>query len=207
MTNGRRKNLIRITVAAVLLIVLSATTALAAADYFARYKYAFSPEALVAASAAVPPEQMDESASSPDYRFDVYGLGMLFKDFLDAVPRESGISFDYALMDKCRRICRKMTDPVISNRYETIGEVTAVLDLLRPDHGDAIMRSFANTVDEWDVDKLILARRRKQADDSHAPSEHDPILHNYGEEVTVILDAARPSFNYNDDKSVSVSWT
>ena len=69
MTNGRRKNLIRITVAAVLLIVLSATTALAAADYFARYKYAFSPEALVAASAAVPPEQMDESA------LDIYRLG------------------------------------------------------------------------------------------------------------------------------------
>ena len=69
MTNGRRKNLICITVAAVLLIVLSATTALAAADYFARYKYAFSPEALVAASAAVPPEQMDESA------LDIYRLG------------------------------------------------------------------------------------------------------------------------------------
>ena len=153
------------------------------------------------------PEQMDESATSPDYRFDVYGLGVVFKEFLDAVSRASSASFDYSLMDKCRKICRKMTDPVISNRYETIGEVTAVLDLLRPDHGDAIMRSFANTVDEWDVDKLILARRRKQADDSHAPSEHDPILHNYGEEVTVILDAARPSFNYNDDKSVIVSWT
>ena len=55
--------------AAVLLIVLSATTALAAADYFARYKYAFSPEALVAASAAVPPERMDESA------LDIYRLG------------------------------------------------------------------------------------------------------------------------------------
>ena len=153
------------------------------------------------------PEQMDESATSPDYRFDVYGLGVVFKEFLDAVSRASSASFDYSLMDKCRKICRKMTDPVISNRYETIGEVTAVLDLLRPDHGDAIMRSFANTVDEWDVDKLILARRHKQADDSNAPSEHDPILHNYGEEVTVILDAARPSFNYNDDKSVIVSWT
>lgn len=63
------KSHFRIAVAAVLLIVLSATTALAAADYFARYKYAFSPEALVAASAAVPPEQMDESA------LDIYRLG------------------------------------------------------------------------------------------------------------------------------------
>lgn len=66
---GSRKNLLHIVIAAVLLIVLSATTALAAADYFARYKYAFSPEALVAASAAVPPEQMDESA------LDIYRLG------------------------------------------------------------------------------------------------------------------------------------
>ena len=59
----------RISFAAILLVVLSATTALAAADYFARYKYAFSPEALVAASAAVPPERMDESA------LDIYRLG------------------------------------------------------------------------------------------------------------------------------------
>ena len=65
----KRKLYIRGVLAAVLLIVLSATTALAAADYFARYKYAFSPEALVAASAAVPPEQMDESA------LDIYRLG------------------------------------------------------------------------------------------------------------------------------------
>ena len=64
----KKKSYLTIT-AAVLLIVLSATTALAAADYFARYKYAFSPEALVAASAAVPPEQMDESA------LDIYRLG------------------------------------------------------------------------------------------------------------------------------------
>lgn len=64
----KKKSYLAIT-AAVLLIVLSATTALAAADYFARYKYAFSPEALVAASAAVPPEQMDESA------LDIYRLG------------------------------------------------------------------------------------------------------------------------------------
>lgn len=62
-------HIFRISAAAILLIVLSATTALAAADYFARYKYAFSPEALVAASAAVPPEQMDESA------LDIYRLG------------------------------------------------------------------------------------------------------------------------------------
>ena len=65
----KRKLYIRGVLAAVFLIVLSATTALAAADYFARYKYAFSPEALVAASAAVPPEQMDESA------LDIYRLG------------------------------------------------------------------------------------------------------------------------------------
>ena len=155
------------------------------------------------------PEQMDEATSSPDYRFDVYGLGALFREFLDAVTHESSVTFDYSLMDKCRKICRKMTDPVANNRYETIGEVTAVLDLLRPEHGDAIMRSFANTLDEWDVDKLILARRRSRAQDrdSQTLPPHTPILHNYGEEITVILDAARPAFNYNDDRSVIVRWT
>ena len=155
------------------------------------------------------PEQMDEATSSPDYRFDVYGLGALFREFLDAVTHESSVTFDYSLMDKCRKICRKMTDPVANNRYETIGEVTAVLDLLRPEHGDAIMRSFANTLDEWDVDKLILARRRSRAQDrdSQTLPTHAPILHNYGEEITVILDAARPAFNYNDDRSVIVRWT
>lgn len=153
------------------------------------------------------PEQIDESTTSPDYRFDVYGLGVLFREFLDAVSRESGTAFDYSLMDKCRKISRKMADPVASNRYETIGEVTAVLDLIRPDHGDAIMRSFANTIEEWDVDKLIIARRRAQSKDSTGASAHAPILHNYGEEVTVLHDEGRPAFNYNDDKSIIVSWT
>jgi serine/threonine protein kinase len=128
------------------------------------------------------PEQIDESTTSPDYRFDVYGLGVLFREFLNAVSRESGTAFDYSLMDKCRKISRKMADPVASNRYETIGEVTAVLDLIRPDHGDAIMRSFANTIEEWDVDKLIIARRRAQSKDSTGASAHAPILHNYGED-------------------------
>ena len=153
------------------------------------------------------PEQIDESTTSPDYRFDVYGLGVLFREFLDAVSRESGSDFDYSLMDKSRKISRKMSDPVASNRYETIGEVTAVLDLIRPDHGDAIMRSFANTIEEWDVDKLIIARRRAQSKDSTGASAHAPILHNYGDEVTVLHDEARPAFNYNDDKSIIVSWT
>lgn len=153
------------------------------------------------------PEQIDESTTSPDYRFDVYGLGVLFREFLDAVSRESDTAFDYSLMDKCRKISRKMADPVASNRYETIGEVTAVLDLIRPDHGDAIMRSFANTIEEWDVDKLIIARRRAQSKDSTGASAHAPILHNYGDEVTVLHDEGRPAFNYNDDKSIIVSWT
>ena len=153
------------------------------------------------------PEQMDESTVRPDFRFDVYGLGVLFREFLDAVSRKSSAATDYSFMDKCRKVCRKMTDPAPNNRYETIGEVTAVLDLIRPDHGDSIMRSFANTIDEWDVDKLILARRRAQSEDNPTHSTHAPILHNYGEEITVILDEARPSFNYNDDKSIIVSWT
>lgn len=57
--------------AAVILIMslLACSSALAAADYFARYKYAFSPDALVAASAAVPPEGMNETA------IDIYRLG------------------------------------------------------------------------------------------------------------------------------------
>jgi len=65
----KRQYLLRAATAAVLLIVLSATSALAAADYFTRYKYAFSAEALVAASAAVAPEDMNEAA------LDIYRLG------------------------------------------------------------------------------------------------------------------------------------
>ena len=67
--SNRSGSKIRISVAVVLLLVLSFSSAFAAADYFARYKYAFSPEALVAASAAVPPEELSESA------LDIYRLG------------------------------------------------------------------------------------------------------------------------------------
>lgn len=59
----------RVSAAVALLLILSAGSAFAAGDYFARYKYAFSPEALVAASAAVPPEELSESA------MDIYRLG------------------------------------------------------------------------------------------------------------------------------------
>lgn len=63
------KSSVRIVIALLLVAALSATSALAAADYFARYKYAFSAEALVAASAAVAPEDMNEVA------LDIYRLG------------------------------------------------------------------------------------------------------------------------------------
>ncbi len=65
----------RVSAAVSLLLVLAAGSAFAAGDYFARYKYAFSPEALVAASAAVPPEELSESA------MDIYRLG--FADGFD----------------------------------------------------------------------------------------------------------------------------
>lgn len=59
----------RVVAAILVMSLLACSSALAAADYFARYKYAFSPEALVAASAAVPPEGMNETA------LDIYRLG------------------------------------------------------------------------------------------------------------------------------------
>lgn len=64
-----RNRSVRVSVAAALLIVLAASSAFAAGDYFARYKYYFSAEALVSASAAMPPEEMSESA------LDIYRLG------------------------------------------------------------------------------------------------------------------------------------
>ena len=69
MLNRNKRPLYRLAAVILIMSLLACSSALAAADYFARYKYAFSPEALVAASAAVPPEQMDESA------LDIYRLG------------------------------------------------------------------------------------------------------------------------------------
>ena len=69
MLNRNKRPLCRLAAVILIMSLLACSSALAAADYFARYKYAFSPEALVAASAAVPPEQMDESA------LDIYRLG------------------------------------------------------------------------------------------------------------------------------------
>ena len=59
----------RVLAAILIMTLLACSSALAAADYFTRYKYAFSPEALVASSAAVPPEDMNETA------LDIYRLG------------------------------------------------------------------------------------------------------------------------------------
>ena len=69
MLNRNKRPLYRLAAVILIMSLLACSSALAAADYFARYKYAFSPEALVAASAAVPPEGMNESA------MDIYRLG------------------------------------------------------------------------------------------------------------------------------------
>lgn len=59
----------RVSAAVALLLALACASAFAAGDYFARYKYSFSAEAIVSASAAVPPEEMNETAA------DIYRLG------------------------------------------------------------------------------------------------------------------------------------
>ena len=69
MLNRNKRPLYRLAAVILIMSLLACSSALAAADYFARYKYAFSPEALVAASAAVPPEGMNETA------MDIYRLG------------------------------------------------------------------------------------------------------------------------------------
>ena len=69
MLNRNKHPLYRLAAVILIMSLLACSSAMAAADYFARYKYAFSPEALVAASAAVPPEGMNETA------LDIYRLG------------------------------------------------------------------------------------------------------------------------------------
>ena len=60
---------VRVAAALALLLILACASAFAAGDYFAKYKYYFSAEAIVSASAAVPPEDMNEAAA------DIYRLG------------------------------------------------------------------------------------------------------------------------------------
>ncbi len=65
----RQNRYVRTAVAVALLLILGCASAFAAGGYFARYKYSFSAEAIVSASAAVPPEEMNETAA------DIYRLG------------------------------------------------------------------------------------------------------------------------------------
>ncbi|MCR5322061.1 MAG: TIR domain-containing protein [Lachnospiraceae bacterium] len=98
------------------------------------------------------PEQVSRSYTTPDVRFDVYSLGVLMNELLPPVndiPVIPSVGLKYEeshLRSKIKEISRKMTHSQPRNRYSTMGEVVAVLNLLMDWNPEENLRELALSV-------------------------------------------------------------
>ena len=155
------------------------------------------------------PEQTAGSASLPDYRFDVYSLGKVFEELLNRSRHPAaGDPFDHfgdaepGLFSFCRRIYTKMTQLSPKNRYRTIGEAAAALETLIDWNTEQELRTFANTVESWEIRKTEEQDRQDMEEETvagqgtrppFAAPDHTEVLYAYG--------GSRPPFVAESERS------
>lgn len=87
------------------------------------------------------PELINNDDPGLKFNYDVYALGILFSEFLENVMR---IDSNFPSINK---IVSKMKAHSPKNRYQTIGEVVAALELIVPDNYDSILRNLAHSAE------------------------------------------------------------
>ena len=88
------------------------------------------------------PELLNNDSPGLKFSYDVYALGILFSESLSntSVTR-------YAMNPMIDKIVSKMTAKSPKNRYQTIGEVIAAMELVVPINYDSILRNLAHSVE------------------------------------------------------------
>ena len=155
------------------------------------------------------PEQKTGNATLPDYRFDVYSLGRVFEELIDSSRRFiidkpfTPIGDEESqLIPPCTRIYAKMTQLSPKNRYRTIGEVAAALETLIEWNTEQELRTFANTVESWGIQKTEEQDRQDMKEETvgglgskprFAASRQTEALYAYG--------GSRPPFVAESERS------
>lgn len=86
------------------------------------------------------PELLSGEYKGLKFSYDVYALGILFSECLSKVRMS-----DQGKDSMINRIISRMTAKAPENRYQTIGEVVAALELIVPDDYDSKLRSLARS--------------------------------------------------------------
>ena len=146
------------------------------------------------------PEQREETGK-PDYRFDIYALGMLLREmtgqggFAAEIWLPDGFSAN-SPVSLAEKICAKMTASQPSDRYENMGEVIAALELAcPPDSAERLMR-FAKNLGITD-DGGTAGDETAMEDDPDRTA--DPFGTGGDDNCTVTdIVSLTPDFSYND---------
>ncbi len=107
------------------------------------------------------PEQ-SASRGGPDCRSDVYSLGVMLKELLNAGRPSPRLSDDALFADPWEqpaqtggdpvgRICAKMTAASPGARYAGMGEVLAALELVCPQDSAEVITRFAGEIGDWEI--------------------------------------------------------
>ena len=86
------------------------------------------------------PELQNKDYTGLKFSYDVYALGILFSECRSKVRMS-----EYVKEPMLDRIISRMTAVSPENRYQTIGEVVAALELIVPDNYDSVLRKLAHS--------------------------------------------------------------
>lgn len=139
------------------------------------------------------PEQLSMQYNTPDVRFDVYSLGILFKELLVLSERKNlpEDTIMQGLLEKhqhLKDILRKMTMEQPRNRYSSMGEVVSVLSLIIDWNPEENLRELAFSLMQYNEDGLQM--RLDEEDILYpVPKPQPPIIappSNDGNETTIL---------------------
>ena len=177
------------------------------------------------------PEQK-EKQRKPDYRFDVYGLGVMMQEMLEIArsawrPVPSGVESDYLWAqypgsrqpfsggyypDASRsgemidRICSKMAALAPAARYANMGEVVAALELICPQNSALLLKQLADSIDNWDTEDTSAPDGSKMAPACESDPDStptEPMTGFSGEGYYTTAVSFRPDFYYgSSDETV-----
>ena len=167
------------------------------------------------------PEQK-EKQKKPDFRFDVYGLGIMLREMLkagfsgwppfdfggadfspigepQAAPLFPGNASSGQMID---RICSRMTAESPAARYAGMGEVIAALELVCPPNSAVLLKQLADSIyEDWDADESYTEIRKEPASIQFDPEKTGSENRNAAADIfddgsCTMAVSTRPDFNY-----------
>lgn len=114
------------------------------------------------------PELLKNDSPGLKFTYDVYALGILFSELLSNTS-----VIGYARNPMIDKIVSKMTAVSPKNRYQTIGEVIAALELVVPVNYDSILRNLAHSIETSTAPNRFIVRDPFETTPTDPTAEND----------------------------------